>query len=48
MLHWGQEINNFFKSKVRVYIWELYDEESIEMVTSKMFNKETDGNCLLF
>lgn len=48
ILHWSQEMNSLFKSKLRIYIWELYDDETLNTVVAKMFNKETDGNCLMF
>jgi hypothetical protein len=48
MLHWSQELNCLFQSKVRVYVWELEDEETIESGLAKMFNNESDVSCLHF
>lgn len=41
-------MNTMMRSKLRIYIWELYDEEGLGAIVGKMFDKETDGNCLLF
>lgn len=41
-------MNTMMRTKLRIYIWELYDDEGLGTVVAKMFDKETDGNCLLF
>jgi hypothetical protein len=47
-LHWRQELNCLFKSKLRVYICELDDDETAESASARMFGHHTNANNLCF